>query len=911
MILRNPEWLALLPVLLVAGWLLPRLGLWRPLRLGLLVLLVVTFARPQWRRVSDGVDLWVLADASVSADAPMGRQLAELEKLLEKNRGANDRLFHLAFADEVMRRGTEGAEMYERSRSQTRIGLAVTQALAYAQRDSQGRPARLLVLTDGYSTEPLTGLADKLAAQGVELDYRLVRESEVEDYRVAAFRTPVKVQMGEPFLLEVEVRGTKDATVPLVITRNGQEVSQAEVNVTLGSGSIKLTDRMAFPGIAQYEARVRPEVDAHPGNNAHATMIEASGGPRVLLLTAYEDDPLPEVLQRQGFAVEVVRDVTNVAPARIAGAKCVIFNNVPAYELPSEFLPALDFYVREQGGSVMMAGGKRSFGAGGYFESPLDPLLPVSMEMKEEHRKLKVAMAIVMDRSGSMGMTVQNGFTKMALADEGAGNAIQFLSAQDLLTVFAVDSEAHTVVPLQEVGPNREKMSSAVRRIESTGGGIFVYNGLKAAWDQLKKAPVGQRHIILFSDAADSEQPGAYRNLIAEMVKEGSTVSVIALGTRSDPDAQFLEDIAKRGNGRIFFTDKAEELPSIFSQETVAVARSAFITDPVGAQPAGGWLEISAKNFDWLPELDGYNLSYLREWAGQALVSKDEYGAPLVAFGQRGLGRTAAVSFPLGGEYSEKVRAWDRYGDLVQTLVRWLAGDQVPPGIGLRHRMEGNTLSLDLLYEPEWEERLSGTPPRVMLAHGAEAGSAHEVAWERLAPGHYQARVELADGEQVRGAVQAGKHALTFGPVVAGASAEWAFDEARAEELRAVSMASGGRELLEMSQAWRTVPVVRFTDMGPWLLVLLLVLMLAEALVTRTGWRMPELALAKWRRKPVMEPASAYLKKLQKVEDRRGRPGTGRSTAPPQETADSQSAPTPPTVTAEERRARFARAKKP
>ena len=41
-----------------------------------------------------------------------------------------------------------------------------------------------------------------------------------------------------------------------------------------------------------------------------------------------------------------------------------------------------------------MAGGKKSFAAGGYFESAIDPLLPVSMELKQEHRKLMVAMAI-------------------------------------------------------------------------------------------------------------------------------------------------------------------------------------------------------------------------------------------------------------------------------------------------------------------------------------------------------------------------------------------------------------------------------------------------------------------------------------------------------------------------------------
>lgn len=73
MMLRHPEWLALLPVIAVAGWFLPRLGLWRPLRLVLLFLVTLTLAQPQWRRLADGVDLWVLLDSSVSAAQPMAR----------------------------------------------------------------------------------------------------------------------------------------------------------------------------------------------------------------------------------------------------------------------------------------------------------------------------------------------------------------------------------------------------------------------------------------------------------------------------------------------------------------------------------------------------------------------------------------------------------------------------------------------------------------------------------------------------------------------------------------------------------------------------------------------------------------------------------------------------------------------
>lgn len=904
MMLRHPEWLALLPVLLLAGWLLPRLSLWRPLRLVLVVLITLILAQPQWRRLADGIDLWVLLDSSVSAEQAMAKGLPEWEKLLEKGRGSQDRLFYLNYAAEVMKRGAEGAEMYARNQTQTRTAQAVNQALAFAQREGRGRPARILAITDGYSTEPLTGLAAKLTQQGVELDHRLAREAETTDFRVSAMKLPARAQLGEPFLIEIELRGTADGKVPLTVLRNGRELKTSEVPVQLGSGMIRFTDRLPSAGVAHYEAVIQPAKDAHRGNNRHEAMIEIAGGPRVLLLTSYTNDPVAETLRRQGFTVEMVTALRSLRPGQLAGAKCVIFNNVPAFELPSEFLPAMDFYVREQGGSILMAGGKQSFAAGGYFESPLDPLLPVSLEMKQEHRKLMVAMAIVMDRSGSMSMTVQNGFTKMQLADEGAANAIRFLGPQDLLTVFAVDSEAHEMVPLQAVGPNREKMESAVRRIESTGGGIYVYNGLKAAWDQLKAAPAGQRHIILFSDAADSEQPDAYKSLIEEITQNSGTVSVIALGTRGDPDAWLLDDIAKLGKGRIFYTDKAEELPSIFSQETVAVARSAFIAEPVSTKAAGGWFEISSQPLDWPGQVDGFNLSYLRDWASQALITQDEYAAPLVAFGPRGTGRTAAVSFPLGGEHSQRVRAWPKYGDFLQTQVRWLMGEALPPGIGVRHRIEGSTLTLDLLYDEEWEPRLRAKAPRVVLAHGLRADSQHELAWERVAPGHFQASTELPEGEMVRGAVQVGGQAVSFGPAIVGTSTEWAFDESRVEELRRVSQTSGGRELLEMSQAWRSPTVPRFTDLSVWLLILVLLLVLWEAFVTRTGWKLPQLARTEVKARPMA--AKPPKEALQHRERLQAAPAKAES----QTYVSAPSEPKTMPATEAERQSRFQRAKK-
>lgn len=857
MIFRDPTWLALLPVLFLAGWVWRGLQVQRPLRAAFLILTVLVLMRPQWQRFSGGMDLWVLLDRSASTGAKVDEGLPEWRQLLEQGKQhRNDRLQFVDYAAEVVPQETNAGGPYTGGRQLTRTGQAVEHVLALRR---EGRSTRILVFTDGYSTEPLSGVAEKLLKAEVPLDFRLTQDAVGHDYRVRRLYLPGRAQVSEPFLVEVEVTGPADGPVPLTIYRNGQKLSDSEVVLTKGRGTARFTDRVALGGAYKYEALIQPKDDTHAGNNRFESWVEIAGGPRLLLVTRYVPDPMEAVLAGQGFEVEVVREPARLQAGQLSGCRAVILNNVPAWEVPADFLASLNFFVSGQGGGLLMAGGKKSFGAGGYFRSSIDDLLPVSLELKKDQKKLAAAMVIVMDRSGSMAAPVGGG-TKMDLANEGAARSIELLGYQDMVGVFAVDSEAHEVVPLQQIGgeSTRDEMRDKVRRVRSEGGGIFVYNGLKAAWNVLKESAYGTRHIILFADAADAEQPEDYVKLLSTVTAEGGSVSVIALGTETDSDAAFLKDVAKRGNGRIFFTDRAEDLPNVFTAETVAVARSAFVSDPVPAAPSGLWSEVAGRPLDWLKEVDGYNLSYRRDWASQGLVSKDEYEAPLVAWGQRGSGRTAAVGFPMGGDFSERVRSWPKYGDFAQTLVRWLMGQPLPEGLGLRYEVKGTELSLDLLYEGrEWEDRFAADAPRILLAQGARAEGGLELTWQRMAPGHYRAVMDLEEGSVVRGGIQAGPHVIPFGPLSVGTKAEWSFDPLRQEELRQTAAASGGRELLDLAQAWQSPPVVQYADLRPWLLPLLLVLFLADALVTRLGWTFAEWKWPAWIRRPALIPAPA------------------------------------------------------
>jgi len=57
--------------------------------------------------------------------------------------------------------------------------------------------------------------------------------------------------------------------------------------------------------------------------------------------------------------------------------------------------------VEETGSGLAMTGGQKSYGPGGYFKSPLERVMPVSMELRREHRKLSVAVVVALDRSAA------------------------------------------------------------------------------------------------------------------------------------------------------------------------------------------------------------------------------------------------------------------------------------------------------------------------------------------------------------------------------------------------------------------------------------------------------------------------------------------------------------------------------
>ena len=795
-----------------------------------------------------------------------------------------------------------GASDIGKNESRLRTALQTAASLADPERAN-----RILVLTDGQSTEPLEGAATRLKAVEIPVDVRIQPRPPADDWRIINFETPTIVRPLEPSPILVEVAGPQapGSSAVLKIMRDGVVALEQAVTLTDGKARLDFTDRLQSGGGHRYTAQLISQQDPRPGNNRRESVTSVQGGPRVVLATGYQDDYLADIIRAQGFEVNVIPPEVDADPAILSGARAVIFNNRRADTLSREFATAAARLVDEQGGGLLMLGGHNSFGSGGWFSSPLDPTLPVSMELKEEHRKLQLALSIALDRSGSMSATVPGpgggAVQKIQLAGEGSARAIELLGQFDLVSLLAVDTTAHTIAPLTEVAKNRAKLMNLARRVESRGGGIYIYEALKAQWDAIKDAPVPNKHLILFADAADSVEPGSYKMLIDEIVAAGANISVIGLGSNMDPYSQLLRDIADRGGGRLFFTNRAVDLPSIFSQEVASVTRSLFVDEPLGMQETGQWPEISPTPLAWPAQVGAANITYLRPDAAAAVVSTDEYAAPLVAWHRKGLGRAAAVAFPFGGRLSREVRAWEQSGDLVQSLVRWISGPPLPAGIALNSKLEGNTLRMTLSYDSAaaWQEKFATNPPQLAARTDEDAASATPIAWRRLSPGRLEAEIALPPGAMASGAVRIGDYVIPFGPITTGDAPEWSEDADAPMQLRALASATGGRELANLAEAW--LPPLRdvWKPLSPWLLVAALTLILTEALFSRTGRQLPEISFSipKFKRS-VAKPAAPKVAtpSAPSVE-------TTEPPAPEPEVSEEDSA-------AEKRRSRYDRAKK-
>jgi Mg-chelatase subunit ChlD len=849
-VLFQPVWLLLL-VPLGAAWLawpLPSLRL-RILRAAILLLVVLALAQLAIRLPDRAGTVIVVADRSESMPRDSDAVEKELIGLLYKSMGPRDQLGVVAFGrDAVVEQSPQRAEFggftAEVGADHSSLNDAMASALSLIPPDGGGR---ILVVSDGKWTGKDPGAAAARAAgRGVPVDYRLLARPQVNDTAIQSFSTPQSVLPGQAFVLSAWVQSPAAQEIQYQLRRGDDIISAGSKQVTAGLARLMFRDRALTAGVNEYTLSIQgAKDDPIPENNTARALVGVEGArPMMVVSSAGENSGLVKLLR--GGAVEVV----GKTPAQckwsleeLAQFSAVLIENVPAGQIGMSGMETLASWVEETGSGLAMTGGQKSYGPGGYFKSPLERVMPVSMEMRREHRKLSVAVVVALDRSGSMAMPAGGGRKKIDLADLGTVQVLDLLSPMDEIGVFAVDTVPHEIVPLDSVERN-QAYRGKILAIDSQGGGIYIYEALVASAQMISASKAQTKHIILFSDAADAEQSAHYEEIVEKLRQADVTVSVVGLGTEHDCDANLLKDIARRGGGECYFSDNPDEIPRIFAQDTFTIARSTFVDEPTPLQLTAGYSLLGTAPREAPPPLGGYNLCYLRPQANLAALTGDEYKAPVVASWNAGNGRVLCYLGEADGKYSGAFARWREAGEFYATLARWAAGrrQNLPEEMLLTQEVRDGVCFVQLHLDPERKAEPFSTLPRARVLHGLPGASPQKntlpLQWKNA--DLLEAAVPVAGRETLLNTVEIpGQQPVTLPPVCQPYSPEFAPDQPGRgpAALAQIAATTAGKERVEIPTIWGELPVrSRYVELAPWLFVLGTILFLLEILERRTGW---------------------------------------------------------------------------
>ncbi len=833
----------------LAAWSKPQTILAAAVRCAILVLIILGLAGPAFRGVTRDAGVVFLRDISASVDEA-GQKAASgfIGQAAREHLKQSGEVDFAAMAAVARAFGnTDEPHVATVPKDATDLAAALDFAQASLPAD---RPGRIVLLTDGgvNAGRPAESTLARLRDRGVELDVVPLIPEKRPDAAILSVTVPPSVREGETFDAKVAVNSAEPkARATIRFFQNRVLVAEVEKELGEGVNEVKIPNLRAEAGLGLYEATVTLPGDTRPENNRGRIVTVHGGAARTLLVDRDPSqlDALAGVLKGGGFQVEV-RPPSGF-PATLEELESfdlVMLSDVPAAELSDQQMRSLASWVKDFGGGFLMAGGEASFGAGGYFRTPVAAMLPVRIERQEREETPVAALLVILDRSGSM-TAMAGGQTKISLANEGASLALEVLQPRDLFGVFAVDTRVQQVVPL---APATDKTAAArkIAGITAGGGGIYVYTSLAEGFPVLRDAQAKIKHIILFADAADAEEKsaggegnpsaggGSSLDLASAMLANRITLSVVALGREEDKDTAFLRDLAAKGGGRFYLTADATTLPRLFSQETMRATQSSLREDAFLVTPTGSSDALRGIPWSEAPPLLGLNLSSVKPGADLLLAA--ESGEPVLAIWRYGLGQAAAFLSDAKPRWAAEWMTWPGYGKFWTQLARQLVRPDRRDDLSAEVVESGDRLAVDVSAVTAAGTFRNGLPVTVTVAE--QGGGSRTLAAPQVAPGRY--RVEFPKPEAETAVIAVGDGAGR--PI----SLAWMRDAGREflpvadprPFLEKLARDGGGVFQPTPEQVFRPATRAASTrrDLSPWLLAAALILWPVDIWLRRRDW---------------------------------------------------------------------------
>jgi len=637
-------------------------------RAGALAALIVALLNPRWFQPSAALDVILAVDLSRSVGQEGREKAREIMEFAAGLKKVATRTGLMTFANAPEwelppREEIPPAEFSARlDREQTDIQAALQGAAAQI---GDGRQGRILLFSDGNENRGESArVVPLLRSQGVQVWTLPVGLSRGRnEIYLADLTLPRQVDSAESFEIRGEVESLREASARLRLLRDGVLVAERELHLNPGGNPVSFRDTLSQRGNHSYELLVDSADDTLAENNVLQGVVEVKGPPRVLLLAGQKDSQrvLARVLQVQGYAVvEAAPETHSLTLAELAAFDLLVLDNVPAFQLTYAKMESIEKYVRDFGGGLLVVGGSQSYGAGGYYRTPLERILPVEMRPPARLEMPHVALLFVIDKSGSMGAGGE-GATKLDLAKAAAIAAADIMNPTDQVGILAFDANWDWALPFRQVGKG-EWITEKLANLQSDGG-TDLYKAMVEAYRGINGKTASIKHVIALSDGLTDKAD--FQSLVAQMARDGISVSTVSIG--NDADVKLMAEIAKAGKGRGYVALDPQTVPQIFTTETLLISRDLLIEKPVAPSiitATGALKGIPRTN---LPGLRGYVLTYPKPRAELLMrVDKD----PLLVSWRYGLGRVMAFTSDLSGRWGKEWVGWSAFPQWASQIAR-------------------------------------------------------------------------------------------------------------------------------------------------------------------------------------------------------------------------------------------------
>jgi Mg-chelatase subunit ChlD len=611
----------------------------------------------------------------------------------------------------------------------TDVGAALRLALNCGEVDAA---RTIYLLTDAnfnrgqWESAMLAAKARGATVHAVALDIPIPPEVAAADLVL-----PSSVRVNQGFTADLHVASTVETAAKIVIYKDGY--ASAEMNATLKPGNNVIRIPGLFfrdKGFRSVDVVVRAERDTRVENNTVKSLVIVPGELRVLYVDAEESQQsyLKSALELEGMQVET-RPAAGVPQGLddLLDFDAFILCNVPADQLSVRQMQLIRTYVQDFGGGFIMLGGEQSFGLGGYYNTPVEEVLPVKMPIQKDLMRPSLALMLVIDKSGSMeGVKIQ-------LAKRAALATAEAINPRDQIGVVGFDGESRVILELTSAG-DRATVSAQIASLEA-GGGTFLYPALEDARERLLTSNARRKHVIILSDG--QTQGFGYGEMAQMMAGDGITVSAVGIGDGAD--MKLLEEVAMSGEGRAYFTNDFHSIPQIFTREALRASKSMLVerlVQPIAKDDDEALEELDIED---LPPLTGYVATTPRETAKLVLLS--DSGDPILAKWRSGLGRTAAFTSDAKPRWAEDWIRWNDFAKFWTQLVRSVAGHQLAESISVEvtQQAQDDVVRLQADVRNAAGDFITDRPLELTL-HDAQGG-ARKLAVSPEAPGLYAATV--------------------------------------------------------------------------------------------------------------------------------------------------------------------------